>query len=197
MRLHMSRKISGFRLCYAVAEDRAYRGLGRCTLDLLFQRLRLWRGETLLFELRQTNLLLQILAAIPILGLAVFVPFRLLFRGERIGRSRRLFDSAGYQITFGADAYDVHLHRDNRCSVVKNGTQICLVSKDEETWFEEHQYELLVSDASGEAELERLFLICMFIDANFFPNHRRWSAHRREKNVIFFDAFPERADWTP
>lgn len=197
LKIHLSRKLSLFRAVYQIRERGDYQGVGRNTLDLLFQRLKLLKNGALLYELRQTNLLLQILAAIPILGLAVFVPFQLFFNGQRIGRSRRLSASAGYEIRFGEDYYEIHLHSGNRCSVMKNGSQISLITKNEEVWFEENQYELLVSEACEEAELSRLFLICMFVDVTYFANHRRWVSHKKETTVVWSDAYPERAEWTP
>ena len=197
MTLHLSRKLHLFRSTYTIRERGDYHGVGRNTLDLLFHRLKLLKNGELLYEMRQTNLFLQILAAIPILGLAVFVPFQLFFNGKKIGRSRRLSASAGYEITFDDDRYEIHLHSDNRCSVVKNGNQICLITKNEEVWFEENEYEVLLPDNCGEAEQSRIFLLGMFIDVTFFANHRRWSAHRKEKNIVWGDAFPERAEWTP
>ena len=197
MTLHLSRKLHLFRSTYTIRERGDYHGVGRNTLDLLFHRLKLLKNGELLYEMRQTNLFLQILAAIPILGLAVFVPFQLFFNGKKIGRSRRLSASAGYEITFGDDRYEIHLHSDNRCSVVKNGDQICLITKNEEVWFEENEYEVLLPDSCGEEEQSRVFLLCMFIDVTFFANHRRWAAHRKEKNIVWGDAFPERAEWTP
>ncbi|MBQ3263019.1 MAG: hypothetical protein IJH52_07575 [Oscillospiraceae bacterium] len=197
MILHLSRKLHLFRSTYQIRERGDVQGTGRNTLDLLFHRLKLLKNGELLYEMRQTNLFLQILAAIPILGLAVFVPFQLFFNGKKIGRSRRLSASAGYEIAFGDDRYEIHLHNDNRCSVVKNGAQIALIAKNEEVWFEENEYEVLLPDNCGEAEQSRIFLLGMFIDVTFFANHRRWSAHKKEKNIVLFDAFPERADWTP
>ena len=163
---------------------------------MFFQRLRLWKNEHLIYELHQRNLFLQILSIIPIIGLAVFVPYRLLFKGSVIGRTKHLPASAGYQLSVNEDQYEIHLHSGNKCSVMKNGTQIGLITKDEEVWFEENKYELLVSDSCEEDELSRLFLICMFIDVTFFANHRRWAAHRKEKNIVWSDTYPERADWT-
>ena len=177
-------------------ESVVYKGLGRCTLDLFFQRLRLLKNDKLIFELRQRNLFLQIIAAIPIIGLAVFVPFHLFFDGTVIGRTKRLFASSGYQLSVNEDIYEIHLHNDNKCSVVKNGTQISLITKDIEVWFEENRYDLLISSTCDEEELDRLFLICMFIDITFFANHRTWSAHRKEKSIVWNDAYPERAEWT-
>ena len=197
MTLHLSRKLHLFRSTYQIRERGDYHGVGRNTLDLLFQRLKLLKNGELLYEMRQTNLFLQILAAIPILGLAVFVPFQLFFNGKKIGGSRRLSASAGYEITFGDDRYEIHLHNDNRCSVVKNGNQISLITKNEEVWFEESEYEVLLPDSCGEAEQSKIFLLGMFIDVTFFANHRRWAAHKKEKNIVLFDAFPERAEWTP
>lgn len=80
---------------------------------------------------------------------------------------------------------------------MKNGTQISRITKNEEVWFEENKYEVLVSDTCGEEELSKLFLICMFIDVTFFANHRRWVAHKKEKNIVWSDSYPERAEWTP
>lgn len=197
MSFHLSRKLHLFRSTYQIRERGDVQGVGRNTLDLLFQRLKLLKCGELLYEMRQTNLFLQILAVIPILGLAVFVPFQLFFNGKKIGRTRRLSASAGYEITFGDDHYEIHLHRGNRCSVVKNGTQIGLAIKSEEVWFEENEYEILLPDGCGEDEQNRMFLICMFIDVTFFANHRRWAAHKKEKNIVWDDAFPERAEWTP
>ena len=197
MTFHLSRKLHLFRSTYQIRERGDVQGVGRNTLDLLFQRLKLLKCGELLYEMRQTNLFLQILAAIPILGLAVFVPFQLFFNGKKIGRSRRLSASAGYEITFGDDHYEIHLHSGNRCSIVKNGTQIGLATKSEEVWFEENEYEIMLPDGCGEDEQNRMFLICMFIDVTFFANHRRWAARRKEKNIVFYDAFPERAEWTP
>ena len=197
MTLHLSRKLHISRSTYAIRERGDVQGLSRNTLDLLFQRLKLLKCGELLYELRQTNLFLQILAAIPILGLAVFVPYQLFFMGRRIGRSRRLSASAGYEIAFGDDRYEIHLHNGSRCSVVKNGAQIGRITKNEEVWFEENEYEILLPDGCGEDEQNRIFLLCMFIDVTFFANHRRWAAHRKEKSIVLYDAFPERAEWTP
>ena len=197
MILHLSRKLHLFRSVYTIRERGDYHGAGRNTLDLLFHRLKLLKNGELLYEMRQTNLFLQILAAIPILGLAVFVPYQLFFMGRRIGRSRRLSASAGYEIAFGDDRYEIHLHNGSRCSVVKNGAQIGRITKNEEVWFEENEYEILLPDGCGEDEQNRIFLLCMFIDVTFFANHRRWAAHRKEKNIVLYDAFPERAEWTP
>ena len=55
----------------------------------------------------------------------------------------------------------------------------------------------MVLDECCEDEQNRIFLLCMFIDVTFFANHRRWAAHRKEKNIVLYDAFPERAEWTP
>lgn len=197
MTLHLSRKLHISRSTYAIRERGDVQGLSRNTLDLLFQRLKLLKCGELLYELRQTNLFLQILAAIPILGLAVFVPYQLFFMGRRIGRSRRLSASAGYEIAFGDDRYEIHLHNGSRCSVVKNGMQTALITKNEEVWFEENEYEILLPDGCGEDEQNRILLLCMFIDVTFFANHRRWAAHRKEKSIVLYDAFPERAEWTP
>ena len=197
MTLHLSRKLHISRSTYAIRERGELQGVGRNTLGLLFQRLRLMRGGEVLYELRQTNLFLQILAAIPILGLAVFVPYQLFFMGRRIGRSRRLSASAGYEIAFGDDRYEIHLHNSSRCSVVKNGMQTALITKNEEVWFEENEYEILLPDGCGEDEQNRIFLLCMFIDVTFFANHGQWAAHRKEKSILLYDAFPERAEWTP
>ena len=197
MILHLSRKLHLFRSTYAIRERGDVLGVGRNTLDLLFQRLQLMCGGEALYELRQTNLLLQILSVIPILGLAIFVPFQLFRNGHRIGRSRRLSASAGYEIAFGDDRYEIHLHNGSRCSVVKNGAQIGRITKNEEVWFEENEYEILLPDGCGEDEQNRIFLLCMFIDVTFFANHRRWAAHRKEKSIVLYDAFPERAEWTP
>lgn len=197
MTLHLSRKLHISRSTYAIRERGDVQGLSRNTLDLLFQRLRLMKGSEVLYELRQTKLLLQLLAVIPILGLAVFVPFQLFCKGQKIGRSRRLSASAGYEIAFGDDRYEIHLHNGSRCSVVKNGAQIGRITKNEEVWFEENEYEILLPDGCGENEQNRIFLLCMFIDVTFFANHRRWAAHRKEKSIVLYDAFPERAEWTP
>ena len=197
MKYHLSRKLNLFRATYLVRERGNYQGISRNTLDLLFHRLKLLKNNELLYELRQPNLFLQILAAIPILGLAVFVPFQLFFNSQKIGRSRRLSASAGYEISFGDDHYEIHLHNGNRCSVMKNGTQISLISKNEEVWFEENEYEILFPDNCCETEESRIFLLCMFIDVTFFANHGRWSAHKKEKNIVWGDAFPERAEWAP
>ena len=197
MTLHLSRKLHISRSTYAIRERGELQGVGRNTLGLLFQRLRLMRGGEALYELRQTNWLLQLLAVIPLLGFAVFVPFQLFFKGQKIGRSLRLSASAGYEIAFGDDRYEIHLHNGSRCSVVKNGAQIGRITKNEEVWFEENEYEILLPDGCGEDEQNRIFLLCMFIDVTFFANHRRWAAHRKEKNIVFYDAFPERAEWTP
>ena len=197
MKLHFSRKLSLLRAIYQIRERGDYLGVSRNTLDLLFHRLKLLKNGELLYEMRQTNLFLQILAVIPILGLAVFVPFQLFFKGKKIGKSRRLSASAGYEITFGDDHYEIHLHSGNRCSVMKNGSQISLITKNEEVWFEENEYGILLPDNCGEEEQSRIFLLCMFIDVTFFANHRRWSAHKIEKNIVWDDAFPERAEWTP
>ena len=197
MTLHLSRKLHISRSTYAIRERGDVQGLSRNTLDLLFQRLKLLKCGELLYELRQTNLFLQILAAIPILGLAVFVPYQLFFMGRRIGRSRRLSASAGYEIAFGDDRYEIHLHNGSRCSVVKNGAQIGRITKNEEVWFEENEYEILLPDEADAEEEHRVVLLCMFIDVTFFANHRRWAAHRKEKSIVLYDAFPERAEWTP
>ena len=197
MTLHLSRKLHISRSTYAIRERGDVQGLSRNTLDLLFQRLKLLKDGELLYELRQTNWLLQLLAVIPLLGLAVFVPFQLFFKGQKIGRSRRLSASAGYELAFGDDRYEIHLHNGSRCSVVKNGMQTALITKNEEVWFEENEYEILLPDGCGEDEQNRIFLLCMFIDVTFFANHRRWAAHRKEKNIVLYDAFPERAEWTP
>ena len=197
MKLHFSRKLSLLRAIYQIRERGDYQGVSRNTLDLLFHRLKLLKNGELIYEMRQTNLFLQILAAIPILGLAVFVPYQLFFMGRRIGRSRRLSASAGYEIAFGDDRYEIHLHNGSRCSVVKNGMQTALITKNEEVWFEENEYEILLPDGCGEDEQNRIFLLCMFIDVTFFANHRRWAAHRKEKSIVLYDAFPERAEWTP
>ena len=197
MTIHLSRKLNLFRSTYLIRGRRDLQGLSRNTLDLLFQRLKLPKDGELLYELRQTNWLLQLLAVIPLLGLAVFVPYELFFKGQKIGRSRRLSASAGYELAFGDDRYEIHLHNGNRCSVVKNGTQTALITKSEEVWFEENEYEILLPDECCEDEQNRIFLLCMFIDVTFFANHRRWAAHRKEKNIVFYDAFPERAEWTP
>ena len=197
MTLHLSRKLHISRSTYAIRERGDVQGLSRNTLDLLFQRLKLLKDGELFYELRQTNWLLQLLAVIPLLGLAVFVPFQLFFKGQKIGRSRRLSASAGYELAFGVDRYEIHLHNGNRCSVVKNGTQTALITKSEEVWFEENEYEILLPDECCEDEQNRIFLLCMFIDVTFYANHRRWAAHRKEKNIVLYDAFPERAEWTP
>ncbi len=197
MKIHMTRKISFFRINYVIDEYGAYKGLGRCTLDLFFQRLKLIKNDCLVYELRQTNYLLQILSAIPILGLMFFVPFHLIYKGTAIGRTKRLSASSGYQIFINDDIYEVHLHNDNKCSVMKNETQICLITKKEEVWFEENEYEILAPLTCEEDELSKLFLICMFIDVTCFANHRRWAAHKKEKNIVWDDAFPERAEWVP
>ena len=197
MTIHLSRKLNLFRSTYLIRGRRDLQGLSRNTLDLLFQRLELLKAGELFYELRQTNWLLQLLAVIPLLGLAVFVPFQLFFKGQKIGRSRRLSASAGYELAFGVDRYEIHLHNGNRCSVVKNGTQTALITKSEEVWFEENEYEILLPDECCEDEQNRIFLLCMFIDVTFYANHRRWAAHRKEKNIVLYDAFPERAEWTP
>lgn len=197
MTIHLSRKLNLFRSTYLIRGRRDLQGLSRNTLDLLFQRLKLLKDGELLYELRQTNWLLQLLAVIPLLGLAVFVPYELFFKGQKIGRSRRLSASAGYELAFGVDRYEIHLHNGNRCSVVKNGTQTALITKSEEVWFEENEYEILLPDECCEDEQNRIFLLCMFIDVTFYANHRRWAAHRKEKNIVLYDAFPERAEWTP
>ena len=75
MTIHLSRKLNLFRSTYLIRGRRDLQGLSRNTLDLLFQRLKLLKDGELLYELRQTNWLLQLLAVIPLLGLAVFVPF--------------------------------------------------------------------------------------------------------------------------
>ncbi len=197
MTIHLSRKLHLFRSTYQIRERGDVQGVGRNTLDLLFHRLKLLKDGELLYELRQTNLFLQILAIIPILGLAVFVPFQLFFKGQKIGRSRRLSASAGYEIAFADDRYEIHLHNGSRCSVMKNGSQISLITKNEEVWVEENEYEILLQDEVGAEEENRLFLLCMFIDVTFFANHRRWSAHKKKKSIVLYDAFPERAEWTP
>lgn len=197
MILHLSRKLHLFRSTYAIRERGDVLGVGRNTLDLLFQRLQLMCGGEALYELRQTNLLLQILSVIPILGLAIFVPFQLFRNGQRIGRSRRLSASAGYEITFEDDRYEIHLHNGSRCSVVKNGAQIGLITKNEDVWFEENEYEILLPDHCSAAEESRVLLLCMFIDATFFANHRHWSAHKKEKSTVWNDSFPERTEWKP
>ena len=197
MTIHLSRKLNLFRSTYLIRGRRDLQGLSRNTLDLLFQRLKLLKDGELLYELRQTNWLLQLLAVIPLLGLAVFVPFQLFFKGQKIGRSRRLSASAGYELAFGVDRYEIHLHNGNRCSVVKNGTQTALITKSEEVWFEENEYEILLPDECCEDEQNRIFLLCMFIDVTFFANHGQWAAHRKEKSIVLYDAFPERAEWTP
>ena len=147
MTIHLSRKLNLFRSTYLIRGRRDLQGLSRNTLDLLFQRLKLLKDGELLYELRQTNWLLQLLAVIPLLGLAVFVPFQLFFKGQKIGRSRRLSASAGYELAFGVDRYEIHLHNGNRCSVVKNGTQTALITKSEEVWFEENEYAAYFSSA--------------------------------------------------
>ena len=197
MTLHLSRKLHLSRSTYAIRERGELQGVGRNTLGLLFQRLRLMRGGEALYELRQTNWLLQLLAVIPLLGLAVFVPFQLFFKGQKIGRSRRLSASAGYEIAFGDDRYEIHLHNGSRCSVVKNGAQIGRITKNEEVWFEENEYEILLPDEADAEEEHRVVLLCMFIDTTFFANHGQWAAHRKEKSIVLYDAFPERAEWTP
>ena len=197
MTLHLSRKLHISRSAYTIRERGDVQGLGRNTLDLLFQRLKLMKGGEALYELRQTNWLLQLLAVIPLLGLAVFVPFQLFFMGQKIGRSCRLSASAGYEIAFGDDRYEIHLHNGSRCSVVKNGTQTALITKSEEVWFEENEYEILLPDGCGEDEQSRMFLLCMFIDVTFFANHGQWAANRKVKSIVLYDAFPERAEWMP
>lgn len=197
LKFHLSRKLHLLQSVYQIRERGDYQGVGRNTLDLLLQRLKLLKNGELVYEMRQTNLFLQILAVIPLLGLVVFVPFHLFFNGKKIGRSRRLSASAGYEISFGDDHYELHMHSGNRCSVMKNGSQISLITKNEEAWFEENEYEILLPGECCEREEGRIFLLCMFIDVTFFANHRRWSAHKKEKNVILYDAFPERAEWMP
>ena len=197
MTIHLSRKLNLFRSTYLIRGRRDLQGLSRNTLGLLFQRLKLLKDGELLYELRQTNWLLQLLAVIPLLGLAVFVPYELFFKVRKIGRSRRLSASAGYEIAFWDDRYEIHLHNGSRCSVVKNGTQTALITKSEEVWFEENEYDILLPDGCREDEQNRIFLLCLFIDVTFFANHRRWAAHRKEKSIVLYDAFPERAEWTP
>lgn len=126
-----------------------------------------------------------------------FVPYHLFYKGSSYGRTRRISASSGYQLSINNDIYEIHLHNGNKCSIVKNGTQISRITKNEEVWFEENKYEVLVSDTCGEEELSKLFLICMFIDVTFFANHRRWVAHKKEKNIVWSDSYPERAEWTP
>lgn len=195
LKLHITRKFGWLRKNYQVCESDAYLGLGRHTFGLLFQRLKLFKGEDQLYELRQTNVLLKLLDVIPLLGWMIIVPFQVFFQGKRIGRSRRI--PFGYQIAFRDDLYEIRLHRDNICSVMKNGEQISLITKRAETWFEANEYEIQLPDRCCEDEQERILLLCMFIDVFYFPNDLSWYAYRKGKTRILHDDYPDRAEWRP
>ncbi len=190
--MNIYRRIEGDVWQYTTADAPAWIGTTKTTFQSFFQCMAVQSNQGNSLCLRKENFFLQFLAAIPLIGWFVLVPFHIYENGIYVGRSRKEFSSSVYTFAIKNDVYELSLHRRDKVSLLKNGKQIALYQRLIKAYIEEKPAYSVQYTPNVEKEI--LLLFCIFIDKIHFCTYDDY----QWKIVIpFGDKHPERGDWKP
>lgn len=188
--MNIYRKLENGIWRYTIENDPVWVGTSKTTCESFFQYMTVQSNQGNSLCLRKENLFLQLLAALPVIGWFVLVPFYIYENGICIGRSRAIFNTPVYTFQMRDDVYELSLHKRDKASLLKNGKQIALYQRMTNSYAKKAAYSVL--HILG-VEKEILLLFSVFVDRIcFFTGDYQW-----KKVVPLDDKHPERGDWKP
>ena len=189
--MNIYRKLKNGIWRYTIENDSAWVGTSKTTIEAFFQYMAVQSNQGNSLCLRKENFFLQLLAAIPVIGWFVLVPFYIYENGACIGRSRAKFNSSVYTFQMKDDVYELSLHKQDKASLLKNGKQIALYQRMTNSYTEEKAAYSVLHIFGVEKEI--LLLFSVFVDRiYFFTGDYQW-----KKVIPLGDTHPERGDWKP
>lgn len=149
------------------------------------------------YSLKQTNILIKLLNALPLLNLYSFTNFKYYVNDVYKGRtSHNNFLKPQFKFHLGEVEYDIYCHKNNYISIMRDNKQIALVKKEDLTYAEKNRY-ILRYDASSQYNDAFLLLLVCFIDVTFYPNHFSFSNIKYEKTLGSDKNYDDRVNWRP
>lgn len=150
----------------------------------------IYQHDTLLYRFKETDRVIWVLRNCLYLisfVLQIFLcPRYTIFDGkeEVIGNSQENCFRPARTFTMYNNRYHVLVHKNNCFSLTKNGTQIALYRKEQNTYCIYY---------NNNESVETIGLFCLFIDLNFFTNYNG----RIAGVIVLHDPHPEYAAWRP
>lgn len=176
MIVHMMRDMHAARIDYHFAEYPNYVGRANCTLGIARQSISLMDNSCgAQYCMRQTNPLLKLLCAVPLLGMVLYTPYYLFVNGTKKGKLSRVFFKATYHLSIDADLFELRLDKDETCLFFKNGQFIASCQKRPVSAMEHREYAITI-DGALEDEIGLCLLMGMVVDIVFYPNRGQWHA---------------------
>lgn len=146
------------------------------------------------YSLQQKNRWLKFINSLPVFNLETFIPYFFYENDTLCGKGKKIHFQPAYQFNFKSDAFELREHKNNIFSLMQNQKQIALYKRPSTSFNEQLSYFI---DFYDEKMLPFFLLFCAFIDTQFYPNHASLHMYKKEVDVVFNDAFAERAKWKP
>jgi hypothetical protein len=148
------------------------------------------------YLLSQTNILIKLLNALPLLNLYSFTNFKYYVNAVYKGRTSSNFFKPQFRFLVEDIEYIIYSHKNNFVSIMRNDKQIALIKKEDVTYAEKNRY-LILYEESSQNNIAFLLLLVCFIDVVFYPNHFSFSYIKYERTVGFDKNYDDRVNWEP
>lgn len=190
--LTITREMKKKHYSFSINTTKNISGKANYTFGLLLQKITIVSSKSVL-QLKQTNWILKLLNAFPILNSEVLAPYKFYVNGRYCGKSKNVFLEPCFFFDIENKRYEVRLHNNNIISLMMNNTQIALFEKETSSRRERNIYK--IRHSTEHIEKEMLLLFCAFADLVFYENESFVSYYKIEKNYVLNDKYAERTKW--
>lgn len=176
-------------------EDCQMSGESNYTFGVTLSKITIKKEEKIISTIREKNIFLKIFCRL-LMNFFQLSPYELNYRSQKSFFLRASIISIFPKISgeIENDVFELRLHNNNICSLMKNNVQIAKFKKETKSEFEQNRYTI---SYSSERDFEICFIFCILMDIQWYKDDTEWAAVRYEKTLVPFDKFSERAYWIP
>lgn len=183
---------------YIVPEDSTLWGLRNRTAGLLLRKLKVYSNGSIIYTMEQRGIIKKTLInLLYLLFRPQMIPSYLIYKENmQIGKSQsNLFKVNHEKLYIYNLVYDLNLYANNCMTILRNNKQIALVKKNNVSYANQDEYNVLYeSDLNEDRPL--LLLLVMCLDVAFWSERVRWNGLRWEK-TIGKESLPNEVNWQP
>ena len=150
------------------------------------------------FEMRQRGGILRIIASIiPLLYSDSLFSYDIYLNENCVGYSETNEYGGAFYFHIEDDVLELRAHNNSTYSVLENGKQVAVITKQSYSSFEHNKYTIWF-ETDKESRMEVLLMLCMFIDNRFHKDgNNSWHSNKWKKTFVLDDEYEERAKWRP
>lgn len=197
MQISVIRTMERKQYLYKIEGYNSVFGKANHNFNMLPLRIKVCRDDTC-FEMRQRGGILRILAGIiSLLYSDSFFSFDIYLNDNYVGYSETEEYGGAFHFHIEADVLELRAHSNSTYSVLENGKQVAVITKQSYSSFEQNKYTIWF-ESDKERIMDVILLLCMFIDNRFHKDgNNSWHSDKWEKTFVLDDEYEERASWRP